>query len=231
MNRGRSTLSLLGAQTELPGLQIGFSSELIGPGGEAQLNLRWDGVAPLDGTICLATNDPDQPTIQLDVHTGGGGSNPLVGTIAVDFILTQIDVEGTSGDGPVPAWFSKRLQDQRGQPMVLVFFSVEDPMLTAELLEQEHNIWRYFEAAGAKMWGIADDDAAELRDIWQELKLSFPVFPDPDSDVHITYPMTQALPSTAYPQHWVVDSDGVIVYASNHLNPGALRAAVRSALE
>ena len=230
-NTGQYILEISGAQTDIDGLEIRASSDTVGPGGTGKLYLTWDGGPATSGEVCLATNDPDSPSLVIPVHMGDTGENPLVGTIAPDFILTAIDLEGTSGGGPVPATFSQRLQDQRGQPISLLFFSEHDLASPFELIEFEHNVWRHFEPAGAKVWGISSGDPVEMAELWMMLGLTFPLFPDPDAEVQVTYPMPPALSNADYPQHWVIDADGVIIYAGNFLNPGAIRGTIADALE
>ena len=230
-NMGRTTLELTGIQTDVDQLDIRVSKSLIGPRGTERLRLSWPGGEFGASELCISSNDPDTPVIRLPLHSGGGGSSPLVGSEAPDFILTAIDIEGSSGGGPVPATFSERLVEQRGQPMVLVFFSMDDPLVTAELLEIEHNIWRKYEPAGVGVWGISAGDPPAMASLWITLGLSFDLFPDPDRDVQDTYPMDLAFSNAEYPQEWVIDAYGNVIYAGNVLNPGALQATIERALE
>ena len=230
-NMGRKTLELTGARTDVAQLDIRVSEQVIGPRGTEYLRLRWPGGEFEASQLCISSNDPDTPVIRLPLHSGGGGSSPLVGSEAPDFILTAIDVEGSSGEGPVPATFSKRLVEQRGQPMVLLFFSLDDPLLPAELLEIEHNIWRKYEPAEIGVWGISSGDPPAMAALWIALGLSFDLFPDPGKDVQQTYPMDLAFSNAEYPQEWVIDAEGAVIYAGNVLNPGALQATIERALE
>ena len=72
--------------------------------------MDWEG-GPLQTTLCLASNDPDESQAEVEVHTGGGGVIGEVGRPAPDFVLTDLDGE------------SHRLSEHLGHPVVLVYFA------------------------------------------------------------------------------------------------------------
>ena len=109
-NLGQQTLQLHGALAEDDALQLQFSSDEVAAQDSAVVRIQWPGGA-LSDSLCLASNDPDQPQVIVDLHTGGGGAVGAVGGPAPDFILPDL-----SGD-------SHRLSEHLGSPVVLVYFA------------------------------------------------------------------------------------------------------------
>ncbi len=104
-NRGSGPLVLHGATVADPGVALAVSAATIAPGETATLRLT--GVTG-DTTVCLATDDPDEPTRTLDVRAS---AEPPAGVPAPDFALTDLD-------GNV-----HRLSEQLGNPVLLAYFA------------------------------------------------------------------------------------------------------------
>ncbi|MFT5685230.1 MAG: hypothetical protein ACI8RZ_006179 [Myxococcota bacterium] len=111
-NVGAAVLSLLGAESGDARLTVESTSTSIEPGGSAQLRLTYTGGEDelLTG-LCLASNDPDEPTQLIEVHSGNGGNHKAIGEPAPDFVLNDLD--GNS-------W---QLSEHLGSPVVLVYFA------------------------------------------------------------------------------------------------------------
>ena len=110
-NVGSAVLSLLGAGVEDDRLTLESSTTNIDPGESAPLRLTYSGGEDLLTTLCLASNDPDTPTLDIEVHTGSGGNHEAIGQDAPDFVLE--DLAGNS-------W---QLSEHLGMPVVLVYFA------------------------------------------------------------------------------------------------------------
>ena len=67
--------------------------------------------APLDATLCLATNDPDEPVQQFPVASASSDPNSMVGEPAPDFTLNDLD------------GVSHTLSGHLGKPIVLCYFA------------------------------------------------------------------------------------------------------------
>lgn len=79
--------------------------------------------------------------------------------------------------------------------------------------------------------GIGPNEREEDLRIWAEaLDLSYPVMTDPDGLVHRQYVQTMAFPSAAFPQDWVVGSDGTVIYANNGFEADEMQAAIEREL-
>lgn len=104
-NRGGATLRLSGALLADEGATVSVSADAIAPGDAAQLQVS--GLSA-DSTLCLASDDPDDPVLELSLVTA---PPPPAGVDAPDFALTGLD-------GQV-----YRLSEQLGHPVLLVYFA------------------------------------------------------------------------------------------------------------
>ncbi len=118
-NGGSDTLVLHGGAVGDDRVDVRVSGTEAGPGETLifELVAGEDG-AELATTLCLATNDPDQPELELEVGAASfntdvfaGAGELQVGDAAPDFTL--MDIAGNS-------W---RLSEQLGHPVVLIYFA------------------------------------------------------------------------------------------------------------
>ena len=80
---------------------------------------------------------------------------------------------------------------------------------------------------GAVIWGItAREDPEKVAWYAETLGLTFPILLDHDGEVDRMYSLEFAFPTGAYPQDFVVGTDGRIVYASNEPDVEAIEDAV-----
>ena len=111
-NRGAADLEIVGM--EVPDERVAVEVDRLtvppGQGAELLVTFQDDGV-PLDTSLCVATNDPDEPLQTITLATSSEGSSVLVGEPAPDFILP--DLQGTY----------HRLSEQQGHPVVLCYFA------------------------------------------------------------------------------------------------------------
>ena len=77
---------------------------------------------------------------------------------------------------------------------------------------------------------VSDDDLYQARAFAEALGLTYPILYDEGGLVHEQYAMFSAFPSAAYPQDWVVGTDGRIVYANNIFEPDEIRAVIEREL-
>jgi hypothetical protein len=106
-NFGSDTLVLSGATAE--GLDIEVSTTELAPGESGRLRLTWAGGDSLESTLCLATNDPDEPLQQVQLIAGNTAS--YLGSPAPDFTLKDLDGN------------THKLSEQLGHPVVLAYFA------------------------------------------------------------------------------------------------------------
>jgi len=115
-NRGSAELVVSGASVSDERLSLSLEEvSSLAPGEQIQLSLIFDGAAgdsDVEATLCLATNDPSQPLMELPVTAGGSGQTSIaVGQPAVDFSLPSLD------------GVTYQLSNQIGSPVVLVYFA------------------------------------------------------------------------------------------------------------
>jgi peroxiredoxin len=80
--------------------------------------------------------------------------------------------------------------------------------------------------------GIASQEqAGTVRSYVEQLGLSYPILLDSDGSVNRAYAQVMAFPTAAYPQDWVISTEGVVVYANNRFELAELTAAVEGQLD
>ena len=92
-------------------------------------------------------------------------------------------------------------------------------------------IQEQYAAEGVVVWGIATRETRDrVRTYTESLGVTFPVLLDESGEVDRLYDLMFAFPTGAYPQDFVVGTDGRIVYASNEPDVEAIEEAVISEL-
>lgn len=105
-NRGNGALTLTDALAEGGTVSVSPSATLA-PGESATLRVSWSGEPP--SSVCIGTNDPDRPTVELALSAEG--AEPPIGEVAPDFSLPT-----TTGE-------TVRLSEQLGSPVMLAYFA------------------------------------------------------------------------------------------------------------
>lgn len=73
------------------------------------------------------------------------------------------------------------------------------------------------------VWAIATMESEEQVRRWRDaFDITLPILLDTDGSVTAQYEQTMAFPTGAYPQEWLIGTDGVIEYYSNELEYDAL---------
>ena len=71
-----------------------------------------------------------------------------------------------------------------------------------------------------------DDSVEDLRAMRDSLDLTLPVLHDEGGGVHTVYALDPAFTDVAYPQEYLLDRDGQVVYVSNTYEPEQLKAVI-----
>ena len=111
-NRGGAPLTIAGLSVDDPRFSLMLEKSTLDPGESAgiDLSIAEDGEA-VSASLCLATNDPGTPVMQIGISSSQSGAEVGIGEIAPDFVLRDIDGN------------SHQLSAQRGQPVVLAYFA------------------------------------------------------------------------------------------------------------
>lgn len=81
------------------------------------------------------------------------------------------------------------------------------------------------------MWAITTRESAELVQRWVDtFDVGLPVLLDLDGSVTALYDNTFAFPTGAYPQEWLIGTDGTIELYANELEYDALVEAIEREL-
>ena len=82
------------------------------------------------------------------------------------------------------------------------------------------------------VYGIASNQIeSQVKDFVDQFDLSFPVLLDHDGSVAQQYRMQQAFPTAAYPQDWIIDSSGYIIYQNNGFEIDAMKTVLREQMQ
>lgn len=112
-NQGAGTLELRGGSVGDSRVDARATTTSLAPGESATIEVSFaDDGAPLDTTLCLVTNDGDEPLVELPVARGVRGNGEMVvGEQAWDFALQDLD----------GVWHS--LTDEVNHTVFLIFFA------------------------------------------------------------------------------------------------------------
>ena len=110
-NTGGGPLTLISAEAGDERISVRASTATLAPGEEGALEVSFSGGADLLTSLCLVSDDPDQPAVQVELHSGAAGQNPAIGEAAPDFALQGLDGE------------TYQLSEQLGKPVVLAYFA------------------------------------------------------------------------------------------------------------
>ena len=111
-NRGSGDLHILGASIDDDRFSFEVSDLIVKSGQSTTITLTFeDDGEPVDTSLCLATNDPDEPIQSVLLASSNSESSIAIGEPAIDFTLQDLD--GTY----------HQLSSQLGYPVVLAYFA------------------------------------------------------------------------------------------------------------
>jgi len=110
-NTGSAAMTIAGLQADIEYIEVRVDRLVVEVGGKAQIQVQWLGQGDLSGSLCIATDDPDDPIQTLDILTSNDDSSVLIGEPAPDFALPDLD------------GVYRALSEQIGHPVVLVYFA------------------------------------------------------------------------------------------------------------
>jgi peroxiredoxin len=92
-------------------------------------------------------------------------------------------------------------------------------------------MWRTWRDRGVRVWGIASqEDRAVVQLFADQYGLTFPILLDQNGQVNRAYHQDVAFPSAAYPQDWVIGTDGRIAYVNNGFELDAMETVLENEL-
>lgn len=102
-------------------------------------------------------------------------------------------------------------------------------MCASEVSDIEANIAPEYD--DLLVWAIASrEDEGTLRAWRDAFDIETPILIDRDGAVAALYQGTMAFPTGAYPQEWLVGTDGIIEYYANEYEYEALAAVIEAEL-
>ena len=104
-------------------------------------------------------------------------------------------------------------------------------MCPSEVSDVEDAIWQAYEEEGVTVWGIAAQEPVDaVAGFGERQGLTYPLLLDPKGEIISIYSQHAAFESAAFPQDWVVGSDGRILYVNNVYDPEAIREVIEADL-
>ena len=111
-NRGGAELVLSAVGSDDPRVTVTLEKDVLAPGEKGTVTVQFepDG-KDLESTLCIASNDPDDPVQSIVLASTSSGSSVLVGQDAPNFLLTDLDGNHLE------------LAKQLGKPVFLCYFA------------------------------------------------------------------------------------------------------------
>lgn len=92
-------------------------------------------------------------------------------------------------------------------------------------------MWRAWRDQGVRVWGIASREHREIVELFAEhYGLTYTILLDENGEVNRAYHQDVAFPSAAYPQDWVIGTDGRIAYVNNGFELAAMETVLENEL-
>ena len=111
-NRGAAPLHLVGALPDDPRVTVTLDADTVAPGAYVAATVSFaDDGAPIEAAVCIASDDPDESTVEITLATVSADTDVALCQPAPDFNLRDID----GG--------SHTLSDAIGHPVMLVYFA------------------------------------------------------------------------------------------------------------
>lgn len=127
-------------------------------------------------------------------------TSPKVGDHAPDFTLP---------DGQGNEW---RLADQRGKPVVLLFYPGDETPVCTKQMCSVRDRWEDYAATGAEVVGISMDSVESHEKFADRHELPLRLLADVKGEVSKTYDALSWLPGRSARAVVLIDADGVIAY-------------------
>jgi peroxiredoxin len=193
----------------------------VGESRELQIDLSAPDETPRLGALRLATGGVEPATASLALSANARGVEP--GDVAPDESASLTDGR---------AW---RSADERGHPLLMVYFSTWCPVCGFELPYLEANVWARFRARGLAVVGVAPpvgprpDNLDDVRAFARHGGFTFPMGPSP-TNTYAEMIQGRGDNNTPFPLLALVDRAGRLTYLAVTLDPPGLTRAIEDAL-
>lgn len=192
-----------------------LAAQVVQPGQRTQWTLPSETSA--DG-LTLGSNDPDETA---EITLGSSHGVPL-GEEAPTFV--EVDTDGVVWD----------LAALRGKVVWLGLFSEGCPVCATEVGETEVHMARWADEEDlVRLWAYSGDE--NKAQAWTASQgILVPVLLDHDSSIRSDYFVPNQTDSSTFaanPRHYLIDRDGVLVYASTTVSPADEDVVIQAALD
>ena len=202
-----TTWTVAAGEVELDGERL-----VLGPGEEGTLHLVGDG----DATLAFTSNDPDEPHGELEVYA----SNVLFGE--------HSDFELLGFPDPDAELRPYQLSEQRGRPVLLVFWEMGCPVCSDEVPDVATTYAEPFPEL--VVWLVnAGDDEPSARSFLAQGGVELDCLLDEERSISRAYGLVPGR-FASWPQQVLIDGEGRVVHIQTTYDADAMTAAIEALL-
>jgi thioredoxin-dependent peroxiredoxin len=128
-----------------------------------------------------------------------------VGDVAPDFVLPGIQMVGGQAERR-----PFRLSEERGHPMVLAFYPLDQSKVCTEQMCSYQDNFAGFDALGAQVWAISVQGIESHEEFARKQGLSFPLLADSRDGVAKTYGVSTLGGLLTRRSIFIVDGGGIV---------------------
>ena len=93
-------------------------------------------------------------------------------------------------------------------------------------------IWQEYKDRGVVVWGIGSEDSLEILTSFREqMGLTFPILFDDGAAVQSQYNPGSVPTNSVYPQDWIINANGEIVYQNNGFEMDTMQTIIENLLQ
>lgn len=220
-NMGTADLVIYGASIDDPRFTLVLEQSVIPRSESRTLKIQFeDDGQSVETTLCLSTNDADQPLLTLPLRSALDNVSLPLGAPAPDFTLSDTDGQTHS------------LSDQLGKPVLLSFFSPNDPRAPSHFSDLQASIRAKFPDEEVVVWGVGPGGlVVSLGKFKDDMGLTFPVLHDVSGQIGQQYAQPEVFPGASYPRDWIISKEGIVIYTSNTYNPSEIKALLKAEIQ
>jgi peroxiredoxin len=220
-NMGTADLEIYGAAIDDPRFTLVLEQAIIPRGETRTLKIQFaDDGEPVETALCLSTNDADQSMLTLPVRSTLQDVSLALGSPAPDFTVN--DTEGQV----------HTLSDQIGKPVLLSFFSPDDPRAPSHFSDLQASIRAKFPDEEVVVWSIGPGGALSILSKFKDdMGLTFPILHDESGQIALLFAQPDVFPGASYPKDWLISKTGHVIYTNNTYNPAEIKRLIKEDIQ
>ena len=128
--------------------------------------------------------------------------------------MTKLNLNDAAPDFTLPDGEGRewRLQDNRGQVVVLLFYPGDETPICTRQMCSVRDRWPDYQATGAEVVGISTDSVESHRSFAEHHELPLRLLSDAEGKVSLLYGARSLIPGKVARSVFVIDADGKLRY-------------------